>query len=506
MSAGRLANLSARAGWVLLGTLLLATLAGAFLSGGGRPDLARPSPADLVPILAARLWPARGAAVVNALLLAAAAVLAARTLSRRLGSAAPAWVAAWIFGSVAFAYVFRPGGAIVLLAATVAGFALVYLDESGMGPPRGEPLHQIYDGELTASDARFFLRWLAAGVLLALPGAVHPLYLPLLAPAFLAPPPARRRSARLGLAAGAALVLGISIGAALLGGGWGWLAALRPEPGLILDGRLLGWNLLYFLAGRDLGILPYFLPVLLCLVAPGGGRGRRAILAAVLLAIVGFLLLRPFDFAGAAGTEGLANRHFLPLYAALWYLAARPVRQAWALLAIALAAPFLHPLWQDPVLLGAWPTRISAVARQALPYETSQGFLPGGQEAFHDGLWTRLLDPDMGRIGEAESIKGDETGELLVGSRTPLRGLLLPCDPRAPTRLIAHGEELRPSLLRPDGAVVFSVPLRKPRAVHPTAWSGGADIYFYRLTLRLPGAPPVQIGFRVLPQEELPSP
>lgn len=495
-----------RAGWALLGALLLVTLAGAFLIAPAPRPASAASLAEWIPAAAARLWPEHGAAVANALLLAAAALLAARTLSRRLGAAAPAWVAAWLFGSVTFAYVFRSAGEIVLLAVTAGGFALTYLDESGTGQPRSGPLPDLYDGELTASRARFLARWAGAGALLALPGAVHPLYLLLLVPAFLAPPPSRRRPARLALVAGAAATLALATLLAASHGGWGDVAGLTPRPGLLLDGGLLGWNALYFLAGRDLGVLPYFLPIVLCFLAAGGERGRRALLLVVLLVAVGFLLLRPFDFASAAGSDALGNRAFLPLYAALWFLAARPAPALWAFLALALAAPFVYPLWLHPAPeAGGWPARVSEAARLLLPYETTQATLPGGQEEHHDGLWTRLLDPDLGRIGEAESIKGDETGELLVASRVRLRGLVLPFDPRAPTRLHADGQELRPSLLRPDGAVVFQVPLSRPRAKHPTAWSGGADVYFYEVTLRLPGAPPVAIGFRALPQEELPS-
>src|SRR3954463_3641410 len=71
-------------------------------SGDGGRTLVYAKPAAyalwIAPFL--RLSPTRGAAVANPLPLAFAALLAARTLERRLGPAAPVWVAVSIFASV----------------------------------------------------------------------------------------------------------------------------------------------------------------------------------------------------------------------------------------------------------------------------------------------------------------------------------------------------------------------------------------------------------------------
>src|SRR3954464_4521349 len=76
-------------------------------SGDGGRTLVYAKPASyalwIAPFL--RLYLRKGEAIANALLLALAAVLAARTLERRLGPVAPLWVAVWIFASVTFAYV-----------------------------------------------------------------------------------------------------------------------------------------------------------------------------------------------------------------------------------------------------------------------------------------------------------------------------------------------------------------------------------------------------------------
>jgi hypothetical protein len=490
-----------------------------------------------------RFAPVRGALLGNALFLAAAALLAARTLRQRLGGAAPFWVAVLVFGSVSFAYVYWVHADIFLFAAMAAGFSLIYWEERPLEAPPAE----IYEGEETAPRWRFLLRWAVAGALLAIPGAFRPFYLALFLPAVLAAwtvsTGRRRWNALAALIAGALGLLLLTglvqwhAGGAFSGYGGerqgfyprtgypdvdfpasGWEASVRrwgntswTQEGAIdpyLDGHLWAWNALYFVFGRNIGVLPYFLPLLLGFLAFSGRRGRWALPLAVLLAAGGFLLVRPFNFYGGGGAIG--NRYFLPLYPALWFLAARPLR-AWTASALAavtgaLAAPFLLPLWQHPTAFPIGPDgryrHVSEVAARNLPYETTQSHIPGGQDSAHDGLWVKLLNDNMGRIGEAESLMGDAVGEVLVGSPERLRGLLVVCDPRAPTRLESGGQTLRPSLLRPNGTVVFAIDLGKPKAVHPMWWTR-EPYYLYQVDLRLPGAPKTPIGVRLLPQRDL---
>jgi hypothetical protein len=489
-----------------------------------------------------RFSPIRGPLVANALFLAAAALLAARTLRQRLGGGAPFWVAVLVFASVSFAYVYWVHADLFLFACTAAGLALVYWEDR----PKDAPLPNIYEGEETAPRGRTLLRWAAAGVLLAIPGAFRPFYLALFLPAALAAwavPRARRwatLAALFGGVLGLLLLTGLvqwHAGGAFSGYGGerqgfyprtgypgvdfpasGWERSLQKwgntswtQEGAIapdLDRNLWAWNAFYFVFGRNIGVLLYFLPLLLGLAAFSGERGRWALPLAVLLAACGFLLVRPFNFYGGGGAIG--NRYFLPLYPALWFMAARPLR-GWttatlAALAAALAAPFLLPLWQHPTAFPIGPDgryrHVSDFAAKNFPYETTQSHIPGGQDSSHDGIWVKLLDDNMGRIGEAESLLGDARGEVLVGSPGPLRGLLVVCDPRAPTRLESGGQTVRPSLLRPNGTVVFAIDLGRPKAIHPMWWTR-ERWYLYLVDLRLPGAPKAPIGVRLLPQRDL---
>jgi hypothetical protein len=489
-----------------------------------------------------RLSPIRGPLVANALFLAAAALLAARTLRQRLGGAAPFWVAVLVFGSVSFAYVYWVHADLFLFATAAAGLALVYWEDR----PREAPPAEIYEGEESALRWPVLLRWAAAGVLLAIPGAFRPFYLALLLPAALAALTLKAgwRVRWLTLLAFLAGVLGLLLvtglvqwhaGGAFSGyggerGGFyprtgypdvdfpasGWESSLHhwgntswTQEGAIdpyFDARLWAWNGLYFFVGRNIGILLYFLPLLLGFLAFSGDCGRWALPWAVLLGAAGFLLVRPFNFYGGGGAIG--DRYFLPLYPALWYLAGKARRSTWvapalAVVVLALAAPFLLPLWQHPTAFPIGPDgryrHVSEFATKNFPYETTQSHIPGGQDSAHDGIWVKLLNDSMGRIGEAESLLGDARGEVLVGSPEPLRGLLVVADPRAPTRLESGGETLRPSLLRPNGTVVFAIDLGKPKAVHPMWWTR-QPYYLYQVDLRLPGAPKTPIGMRLLPE------
>ncbi len=481
-----------------------------------------------------RVSPLRGALVANALMLAAAALLAARTLRLRLGAVAPLAVAVLVFGSVAFAYVFWVHADILMFAATAAGFAVAYGGDRSV-LPKGTPAPVLYDAEAAPRPGwRWLARWALAGALLAVPGAFRPFYLALLLPAALAVPAGGRRQGWSALATGALALLLLSAGAQrAAGGGWNSYAGERlgfyartGYPGVDFPAtaweqklrrwgntswtqegafapssspRLWGWNLLYFLVGRDVGVLPYFLPLLLGVLAFRGDRGRWTLPLAVALAAGCFLLVRPFNFYGGGGA--IANRYFLPLYPALWYMAARPLRTVAVALAAALAAPFLWPLWRHPA---AFPIgedgryrHVSTVARRLLPYETTQSHIPGGQDSSANGLWVKLLNHDVW-LAEGRGLRMVASGEadLLVGSPKPLPFLAVELDRRAPTRLATGGRELRPSLLRPTGAEVFEVPLYQPRAIHPMWWTGD-DYYLYALSFRLPGGKTEPVGLEL---------
>jgi len=499
-----------------------------------------------------RFAPVNGGLAANALFLAAAAILAAWSLQRRIGNTAPLWVAVAVFASVSFAYTFWVHADIFLLATTAAGLALAYWGPAESDEETKKPLPQIWDdgdSEPKAKQRIAVLRWFLAGVLLAVAGAFRPCYLALLLPAALAawsPGPGRRWKRLGGLVAGAfGLLLITSLVQYAAGGDWSgyggerqgfyprtgypevdfpasrwnisirkwgntaWLQEGGIEPSF--NPKLLGWNTLYFFAGRNVGVLPYFLPLLLGFLAWRGRKqqGRWTIPLAVAAAMLSILLIRPFNFYGGGGA--IADRYFLPLYPAFWFLAARPLRAVTGVLAAVLitagAAPFLLPLWSHPT---AFPigedgryAHVSAFAHKWLPYETTQSHIPGGQDVGMNGLWLKMLSHNVYRTNETSlRLVGDKPGEILLGSPRPLERVYCEFGPEAPVKLEAGALDLRPALLRPDGSVTFDVPLGEPRAVHPMWWTKD-DYYLYELRLRLPGMPPIPVSLKVEPVQDL---
>lgn len=451
-----------------------------------------------------RLSPTRGAAVANALLLAFAAVLAGRTLQRRIGDAAPLWVAVWVFASVAFAYVFWAHSDLFLMCLVAIALALVYGEGSS----------------------------LAAGALLGIVILSRPLYAGLLLPVALALSPQGRKKVALGAAV---LVLVATLANVATRGTWtsyggerrsfysytgfpaldtaaswkkeiaergthSWVKEETFQMGF--DPRQTGWNLDYYLVGRHVGILPYFLPLILGLLAYRRGEGRWALALAVLLATAALFWLRPFNFYGGGGA--IANRYFLPLYPALWFLAARPVRPAWGALAAAvvtaLAVPFLLPLWSAPRAFPIAPEGgyryVGDFARRWLPYETTLSHLkPSGHEdLLHNRLWVKLLTPSLRPEGARLRLVPGQPGELLVGSERPLPGIRLRLPPKGPKTVEVAGAEMVQAIRRPDGGATLQL---RPelRAHHRMWWTD--DFYLYEV--RLEGQPE-GLTFQLLPE------
>lgn len=508
-------------------------------------DVPVPYAFALAPLV--RVAPVRGAVLVNALLLVLAAVAAASVLERRLGMTAPLWVAAFVFASVAFTYVFRIGPELFGLASVVGAFAVAYRRE---GPP-ARAFTEIYSGTLPGEESgRGPVRWLVAGAFLGLAAAQHPFYLVLALPLALATPRGRRRLGAAALALAALAVLGLA-GAVGRSAGDDWLpwseagrvfvsetgfpavdtpvsawpedravgaAGSRPaawlpggEPQPRSDAGLWGWNLLFLAIGRAVGIAPYFLPALLALTALPARRragGRWAIPWAVAAALALFVLVRPFDFAGVE--DGPANRWFLPLYGALWFAAARPVRAGWALGAAVVAAPFLYPSWLAPRTV-AGPAGlsegryVSPVAEQVLPHESSQRRVPGVDEVQHGVLWIRMLTSgiEATRGGEHLLVDPARGGELLVGSPVPLGGLRLGFGPGAPTQATLGDAELQRTTLTADGGVLLTVAPGAPDRAHPVWWTQG-DLFLYRLRLGFPEGEAEELEGTRLPLEIVP--
>lgn len=463
-------------------------MAAAAILGPVEPRSPSHRAAVLTGVLELPLLAAAGASagpVFGALLLALAAACACRPLERRIGPSAPLLVALLAFGSAAWALVWLEGRLLAPLALATAAFALAYGGSGRVAEPA-----EIF--RAPERGGRAALRWLAVGLLLAELVPTSPLLAGLLLPAALAVPREQRGGLLPGLLGGFAAGLALEIwfaGPGLLTGPLGRLAeTLRLDPALAVG------SVLALVAGRNVGLLAGFAPVLLLLVL-GRGAVARPALAATALAVplLGALLL-PFDFAG-----GWLNLAFVALYGALWHLPARPPRGwEWAA-ALALCGLAVWPLAVGPRaavaeqgigLVTAWP-------RRHLPYEATlrdlpdrgsgrlqPGSEPGGVR-YRAVSGCRVREPGSSRDGGRFETVGGGPAEIWLAAPPGLEAVALEFGPGAPSSFAVAGAEAGRTVYRPDGRVGFEVLLREPRGEH-RLWFGERPWSVHLIRLELP--------------------
>ncbi len=462
----------------------------------------------------------RAALLTNVALLAIAGVMAARVLQRRWGSSAPLVMLVYVFGSVVFARSLIAEPQILLLTSTVLAFVSISRAERPLAHDTPEIYHE------PNLLPRVILRWFFAGLLLGIPAVHDPIYLCLFLPALASLPRSNKGWAAGSFVVGALVLAGLLFAATdLRGSDDGSISDRHAEvssashqaepsgesPGSILEGlgrrlqrheslqrlsvlpdwELLGWNGLYFLVGRNLGILPYFIPLLLILAGWGTSWRETVLVGTVVLAAILALWLHPFNFSGEAG--GLGNGRFLPLYGALWLLPTKRVRPVGIFAVTILAAIFLWPVWASPQrathrsIGTAWYA--AEIPFRFLPYEMSQRGLPQFGSLRRQGLLVRCLTPSI-EYSEAKDrlvLFGGRWGEILISSEVEFGSVVLDFDKSASTELEVSGGEVTGTIFRPDGRVAFQIEVEQPHASYPEPDSGRSS-YHYRLRLRMEGS------------------
>ena len=442
-----------------------------------------------------RFAPERGPIVANLVLLILAALLLECLLLQRVGADGPLVAAFLLFFSVTFGHVFWVHADLFYLVVTAAGLCCLDPWLEGKKPS--------------------LLRLAAGGVLLATAGAGRPFYLAVLLAVLLAAAPTLRRAwgrRNAAIVLGAALVLlaGSAWAHRASGGAWspyvgerqgfssatgypdidfdreGWpeLLAVRGDASWVREGfllpsfdaALLGHNVVYAFLGRSVGIVPYFLPLVLACACLRPGSRRRWLLAGVGLGLLAFLFKSPYNFYGGAGA--IANRWFLPLYPVCWFLIERPPSRRWLVASSLMAALFVAPLWWSaasfPVEIdadtGAQRLRyVSPAAKRLLPLETSQvhlGSAPG--EIQHGDLRVRLIGSGVWPHGDdGIRYRPGADGELQIGSPVPLASLTV---------------ELVP--VETGAGEAVSIVVERPRRIaRHRYWYGAIPLNYYRLTL-----------------------
>lgn len=134
----------------------------------------------------------------------------------------------------------------------------------------------------------------------------------------------------------------------------------RATDGLLTDvifnrdalTTVLAHNVVYFLAGRHTGLVPYFFPGILTLLAfLLAGRHRREpfqwlVLITLVVASVAILIYMPFTYSGGGGPVG--NRYFLGYYALFLFLVPTAITVRMAVAAAAVGGLFTAQLIANP--------------------------------------------------------------------------------------------------------------------------------------------------------------
>lgn len=437
------------------------------------------------PYLATRVWSwglhlagESGPFLMNASALALAAFAASYGLRAALGAAAPVWVALFLYASVAFTSVFRWQSEILVFAAVVLAGALVWGREASTVALRGA--EQIYGGDVERPPALW--PWPLAGLLIGAAAVRHPAYALLALPMLLDLPRRPRRGARGWAIVLTCLALVLPLGYVTAARGAPWVA-----PTGIFHPSLIGWNSLYFMLGRNAGLLVGFLPVVALLLSPLRVGGRRYMPIVVLAAVVVELVMAPFDWAGEIPVLG--NGWFLPIYGALFFCTGPTLRLRSALFLALAASPFLVPYWIAPLSDGVRPP--AAVApfttgvREWLPFETSLRELPASAEIVRGGVRLRATGPAL-RPAAGKLVVAAPRSVVLVESASPLASVRLDFSPSAPATLAVEGGRSGNTTFRPNGEVAFEVALGRPWRRHPLWWSR-APVSIYSLQLAMPG-------------------
>ena len=493
-------------------------------TGGARIGFGRPPAYSVLAAPFVRVSPRRGPALLNWLLLAAAAAGSALVLERRIGHWAPVWIAVFVAGTTAFTLLPLPSPGVFRLATSALAWALVV------------HVIPVADGERRPQGRRPLrgeaFRWSLVGFLLALATVASVDGLSLLpalgAAAWLALLQPRRGTAILAVTVAAVLTAGASLGvSALARGGFTAVegAVFSPSTGFpAVDFEPAEWRpeaeaaaratpavrgpdlravagigpetLLHAVAGRTIGIVPYGAPLVWAALWGLFATGwRRALLLGAFASVAARVVFFPFDLGDESALTGPGGvGAVLPMF---WFLAGRlgPARLA---AVAASSAIFLYPLWLRPVAAyGPSPAPEGALHR-FLPAETGQRPRAGEPaDLFTGGVWLR---PVAGRItpfgesglliegGSAEFLVGWEpevAGSLEAGGevrRSRLRILL----ERQDVALEVVGGEVEESRHLPSGRMSVRLLLDPPVARHRMWWSSGS-VDLFRLDLTLDG-------------------
>ncbi len=198
-------------------------------------------------------------------------------------------------------------------------------------------------------------------------------------------------------------------------------------------------NLVYFVVGRNSGLVAYFFPAVFATIAlVVARRGRQAwqwlVLGGTVIQILLFIVTLPYSYFGGGGTVG--NRYFMAVYGACAFLLPTIQNARWMALPWIVGSLFVAKLILNPFQASIRPAdHVKSGLFRVLPVElTNLNTLPAMTEAARVRIWygnSGAGDPgfqiyyldDNSYLQEADKLsfwtRGESTAEFVIKTDQP---------------------------------------------------------------------------------------
>lgn len=285
----------------------------------------------------------------------------------------------------------------------------------------------------------------------------------------------------------------------------------RGEPVVTL------YSSLYFLIGRHTGLLVYFPAAALLVLAALRTRDRLAwwMLAGAVAGAGFYLVWMPRNYFGGEGFIG--NRYFLAFYPLLLVAVDRlPGRRAWLGIGLWAAVVFASAVVSQETAGNLDPSSQGHAHRglfRLLPYESTASAIDGRRDRYWSDEFLRFVDP-WARVGEWSFLldAGDVAAEVMVASQRPHGAMRFVVHSDAPEILVEFRDWRRRTVERLSSSVggvngqVRFLPSPAWRR-HPFWWERGDPFYArtFRVSVRTPDGRPARAELRYLGPYRVPS-
>ncbi len=207
-------------------------------------------------------------------------------------------------------------------------------------------------------------------------------------------------------------------------------------------------NLYYFFFGRFSGMLIYFLPAFLVLIAFRGGNLKSWLLfSSILIGILSSISLMPDNFIGGGGCLG--NRYFPNFYPL--FIALIPHVRKWFKKPLWIAPLFLYPVYLAPLTSSSFPSMVGKMGfRDLFPVELTQinsiptNINPHAFRVRYGKIFVYHLDDNFcGRQGNYIYLKGRAKAEMIIAAPLEATALRLDVKTEGPVVIKMGGRKIR---------------------------------------------------------------